>query len=76
MASLVWQPAFALEGPNGYKVWEDQSFIKWNKRDPHVTLRCHDSVEGQPSFPSSSLFVCLFVFKFRKWGFECISIRG
>lgn len=46
MASLVGQLPFALENANGYKVWEDPSFIKWRKRDTHVTLRCHDSVEG------------------------------
>lgn len=46
MASLVGQLPFALENATGYKVWEDPSFIKWRKRDPHVTLRCHDSVEG------------------------------
>ncbi|KAL4311317.1 hypothetical protein GQ457_01G048390 [Hibiscus cannabinus] len=45
MASLILsQLAFASE--NGYKVWEDPSFIKWRKRDPHVTLHCHESVEG------------------------------
>lgn len=31
---------------NSYKVWEDPSFIKWRKRDPHVHLHCHESVEG------------------------------
>ncbi|KAJ4720300.1 Beta-galactosidase [Melia azedarach] len=52
MASLVGPPhghghiVLGSENENGYKVWEDQSFIKWRKRDPHVTLRCHDSVEG------------------------------
>ncbi|OMO87190.1 hypothetical protein COLO4_20752 [Corchorus olitorius] len=45
MASLiVGQLPFPSE--NGYKVWEDPSFIKWKKRDPHVTLHCHESVEG------------------------------
>ncbi|KAE8655542.1 hypothetical protein F3Y22_tig00117026pilonHSYRG00147 [Hibiscus syriacus] len=45
MASLVIsQLAFPSE--NGYKVWEDPSFIKWRKRDPHVNLHCHESVEG------------------------------
>uniref|UniRef100_A0A1D1Y8V4 beta-galactosidase n=1 Tax=Anthurium amnicola TaxID=1678845 RepID=A0A1D1Y8V4_9ARAE len=29
-----------------HKAWEDPSFIKWRKRDAHVTLRCHDTVEG------------------------------
>ncbi|KAK1279060.1 hypothetical protein QJS04_geneDACA016592 [Acorus gramineus] len=28
------------------KPWEDPSFIKWRKRDPHVPLHCHDSIEG------------------------------
>ncbi|KAK2634309.1 hypothetical protein Ddye_029101 [Dipteronia dyeriana] len=46
MASLVGQLVFTLENANGYKVWEDPAFIKWRKRDPHVTLRCHDSLEG------------------------------
>jgi hypothetical protein len=31
---------------NGYKIWEDPSFIKWRKRDPHVHLQCHESVQG------------------------------
>ncbi|XVF00254.1 hypothetical protein REPUB_Repub03eG0269200 [Reevesia pubescens] len=45
MASLiVSQLVFPSE--NGYKVWEDQSFIKWRKRDPHVTFQCHESIEG------------------------------
>ncbi|KAG2671873.1 hypothetical protein I3760_13G013400 [Carya illinoinensis] len=48
MASLAGQRDFPLD--NGYKVWEDQSFIKWRKRDPHVTLHCHESVEGSLKF--------------------------
>ncbi|XXG81488.1 hypothetical protein AAC387_Pa09g2110 [Persea americana] len=44
MASIVGQFVFPSE--NGHKVWEDPSFIKWRKRDAHVTLRCHDTVEG------------------------------
>lgn len=48
MVSLVGQLVLSLE--NGYKVWEDPSFIKWRKRDPHVTLNCHDSVEGSLKF--------------------------
>lgn len=48
MASLVGQSVMVLPLENGnYKVWEDQSFIKWRKRDSHVTLHCHDSIEGQ-----------------------------
>lgn len=45
---MVSQPIFLPN--NGYKVWEDPSFIKWNKRDSHVTLRCHDSVEGDSQY--------------------------
>ena len=45
MASIVGQFVFPSE--NGHKVWEDPSFIKWRKRDAHVTLRCHDTVEGK-----------------------------
>lgn len=44
MASLVAQLAF----PSDYnrRVWEDPSFIKWRKKDAHVSLHCHDTVEG------------------------------
>lgn len=44
MASLVGPPVPLPK--YGYKAYEDPSFIKWNKRDAHVTLRCQDSVEG------------------------------
>ncbi|XP_062093159.1 uncharacterized protein LOC133798723 [Humulus lupulus] len=43
-SSLMGQLVFPSE--NGRKLWEDQSFIKWNKRDPHVTFRSHESLEG------------------------------
>lgn len=44
MASLVGQ----LVVPTDYchRVWEDPSFIKWKKRDAHVSLHCHNTVEG------------------------------
>ncbi|GAB2217723.1 hypothetical protein Drorol1_Dr00000931 [Drosera rotundifolia] len=29
-----------------HRVWEDPTFFKWRKRDPHIPLRCHESVEG------------------------------
>ncbi|KAF8395685.1 hypothetical protein HHK36_019635 [Tetracentron sinense] len=35
---------------HGSRVWEDPSFIKWRKRDAHVTLHCHDTVEGSLKF--------------------------
>jgi hypothetical protein len=56
MVSLVGQLVLSLE--NGYKVWEDPSFIKWRKRDPHVTLHCHDSVEGY-----YFQFQCLYLYQ-------------
>lgn len=31
---------------HSHKVWEDPSFFKWRKRDAHVPLRSHDTVEG------------------------------
>lgn len=52
MASLPGgQPVFTLQNAaNDYKVWEDPSFFKWRKRDSHVTLRCHDSVESSLNY--------------------------
>ena len=53
MASLVAQLAF----PSDYnrRVWEDPSFIKWRKKDAHVSLHCHDTVEGDTPFSLSVL---------------------
>ncbi|XP_020597833.1 uncharacterized protein LOC110037512, partial [Phalaenopsis equestris] len=28
------------------RVWEDPSYFKWRKRDAHVPLRSHDTIEG------------------------------
>ncbi|GAB4853018.1 hypothetical protein Ancab_017207 [Ancistrocladus abbreviatus] len=49
--SLNLSMAF-LNGQNGsplefsHRVWEDPSFFKWGKRDAHVPLCRHDTVEG------------------------------
>ncbi|TXG49102.1 hypothetical protein EZV62_024977 [Acer yangbiense] len=67
MASLVGQLVFTLENANGYKVWEDPAFIKWRKRDPHVTLRCHDSVEGSLRYWCERNKVDLLVSKSAVW---------
>lgn len=45
-SNLVGQIIFPPD-VNAHRVWEDPSFIKWKKRDPHVNLHCHDSVEGE-----------------------------
>ncbi|KMT17108.1 hypothetical protein BVRB_2g041620 [Beta vulgaris subsp. vulgaris] len=42
MASVDNQEASLLK----YEVWKDQSLFKWRKRDAHVPLRCHDTIEG------------------------------
>ncbi|OVA04094.1 Beta galactosidase small chain/ domain 5 [Macleaya cordata] len=44
MASLVRQIVCSTDPT--HRVWEDPSFIKWRKRDSHVSLHCHDTVEG------------------------------
>ncbi|KZV17252.1 beta-galactosidase [Dorcoceras hygrometricum] len=44
MSSLLNQ--IVLPPNNGNKAWEDPSFFRWRKRDSHVPLHCHESVEG------------------------------
>ncbi|KAI3844214.1 hypothetical protein MKX03_032285 [Papaver bracteatum] len=44
MASLVGKVVSSIDPAR--RVWEDPSFIKWRKRDSHVSLHCHESVEG------------------------------
>lgn len=44
MAGLFCQ--MTVPSSNGYKPWVDPSFFKWRKRDAHVSLHCHDTVEG------------------------------
>lgn len=48
MTSFVGQLVSPLS--EVHKAWEDPSIIKWRKRDAHVTLRCHDTVEGDDPF--------------------------
>ncbi|KAH1055262.1 hypothetical protein J1N35_033327 [Gossypium stocksii] len=71
MASLiVSQLVFLSE--NGYKVWEDPSFIKWRKRDPHVTLHCHESVEGSLKYWYERNKVDLSVSKSAVWNDDAV----
>ncbi|XP_039136527.1 beta-galactosidase-like [Dioscorea cayenensis subsp. rotundata] len=44
--SFVSSVQLPFSSNSGYKFWEDPSFIKWRKRDAHVPLQSHDSVEG------------------------------
>ncbi|KAJ4847213.1 hypothetical protein Tsubulata_008458 [Turnera subulata] len=46
MASVAALAQLVSPVESGHRVWEDESFIKWRKRDPHVTLRCHESPQG------------------------------
>lgn len=47
MASTLMAHFVLPPEKNGYNFWEDQTFFKWRKRDPHVNLHCHESVEGK-----------------------------
>lgn len=71
MASMVSQPIFLPN--NGYKVWEDPFFIKWNKRDSHVTLRCHDSVEGSLRYWYERNKVDILVSRSAVWDDDAVS---
>nr|XP_043631574.1 beta-galactosidase [Erigeron canadensis] len=62
----------ASNGDN-YKVWEDPSFIKWRKRDSHVSLHCHDSVEGSLKYWSERNKVDLLVSKSAVWDDDAVS---
>ncbi|GER28530.1 beta-galactosidase [Striga asiatica] len=71
MASLIAQ----LVSPpnNGYKIWEDPSFIKWRKRDSHVPLHCHESVEGSLKYWYERNKVDLLVSKEAVWDDNAIA---
>ncbi|GLT94633.1 hypothetical protein SLE2022_123620 [Rubroshorea leprosula] len=71
MASLMVGPLLFPSG-NGYKIWEDPSFIKWNKRDPHVTLRCHDSIEASLKYWYERNKVDLSVSKSAVWNDDAV----
>ncbi|KAL5720056.1 beta-galactosidase [Ranunculus cassubicifolius] len=58
---------------NGYKVYEDPSFIKWRKRDAHVPLRCHDSVEGSLKYWYDRSKVNFLVSNSAVWADEAVA---
>ncbi|XP_010276620.1 PREDICTED: uncharacterized protein LOC104611315 [Nelumbo nucifera] len=70
MVSLVAQLVF----PSGYgqKVWEDPSFIKWRKRDAHVSLHCHDTVEGSLRYWYERNNVDFLVSKSATWNDDAV----
>ncbi|KAG9129366.1 hypothetical protein Leryth_016643 [Lithospermum erythrorhizon] len=64
-ASIVAQLVFPSN--NGYKTWEDPTFFKWRKRESHVPLHCHESVEGSLRFWCERNKVDLLVSKSAVW---------
>ncbi|GAV75270.1 Glyco_hydro_2 domain-containing protein/Glyco_hydro_2_C domain-containing protein/Glyco_hydro_2_N domain-containing protein/Bgal_small_N domain-containing protein [Cephalotus follicularis] len=72
MASLLGQFVLPIENSSGYKIWEDQSFIKWRKRDPHVSLHCHDSIEGSLRYWYERNKVDLLVSKSAVWNDDAV----
>lgn len=77
MAALLVSSQLVLSssnsGTNNYKSWEDPSFIKWRKRDSHVSLHCHDSVEGSLKFWSDRSKVDFLVANSAVWNDEAVS---
>ncbi|EEF49562.1 beta-galactosidase isoform X1 [Ricinus communis] len=70
MASLAANMVSPLE--TGHKVWEDPSFIKWRKREPHVTLHCHESVEGSLRYWYQRNKVDVLVSKSAVWNDDAV----
>ncbi|XLT06049.1 hypothetical protein HN51_044798 [Arachis hypogaea] len=62
----------ALVSENGCRVWEDPSFIKWRKRDAHVTLRSHESVEESLRYWYKRNKVDFLASKFAVWNDDAI----
>ncbi|KAL6129418.1 hypothetical protein ACLB2K_072768 [Fragaria x ananassa] len=70
-ASMMGQLVSPLE--TGHHVWEDQSFIKWNKRDAHVPLRCHESIEGSLKYWYDRNKVNFMVSNSAPWNDDAVS---
>ncbi|CAI0461856.1 unnamed protein product, partial [Linum tenue] len=75
------QTSFSLPSPEmgafpfedvSHRVWEDPSFIKWRKREPHVPLRCHESVEGSLKYWHQRNKVDLSVFESAVWDDDAV----
>ncbi|XP_016484658.1 uncharacterized protein LOC107805179 [Nicotiana tabacum] len=71
MSSLISQ--MVLPSSNGYKAWEDPNFFKWRKRDSHVPLHCHESVEGSLRYWNERNKVDLLVSKSAVWDDDAVS---
>ncbi|KAI3445135.1 hypothetical protein Pfo_001800 [Paulownia fortunei] len=71
MGSLVGQ--LILPPNNGHKIWEDPSFIKWRKRDAHVPLHCHESIEGSLRYWYERNKVNILVSKEAVWDDDAVA---
>ncbi|KAK6163059.1 hypothetical protein DH2020_002900 [Rehmannia glutinosa] len=71
MGSLIAQ--LVLPPNNGYKIWEDPSFIKWRKRDAHVPLHCHESIEGSLRYWYERNNVNILVSKEAVWDDDAVA---
>ncbi|KAF5191895.1 Beta-galactosidase [Thalictrum thalictroides] len=58
---------------HGYKIYEDPSFFKWRKRDAHVPMRCHDSVEGSLKYWYDRSKVNFAISKSAVWNDDAVS---
>ncbi|KAK9682803.1 hypothetical protein RND81_10G097500 [Saponaria officinalis] len=56
-----------------YPVWQDPSFFKWRKRDAHVPLRCHDTVEGSLKYWHERSKIDLSVSSLAVWDDNAVS---
>ncbi|KAJ0464493.1 putative glycoside hydrolase, family 2, beta-galactosidase [Helianthus annuus] len=73
-ATMVVSNKLIVNSSNGdYKVWEDPSFIKWRKRDSHVSLHCHDSVEGSLKYWYERNKVDVLAAKSAVWDDDAVS---
>uniref|UniRef100_A0A7N0V4Z8 beta-galactosidase n=1 Tax=Kalanchoe fedtschenkoi TaxID=63787 RepID=A0A7N0V4Z8_KALFE len=72
MASVVSQLVLPSGGA-APRPWEDPSFIKWRKRDAHVTLHCHESVEGSLGFWRERSKVDFIASKSAVWNDDAVS---
>ncbi|EPS71270.1 hypothetical protein M569_03489 [Genlisea aurea] len=71
MGSLVGQ--LFSPGNSGYKIWEDPSIIKWRKRDAHVPLHSHESVEGSLQYWHDRSKVSILDAKSAVWDDESVA---
>ncbi|XP_078442302.1 glycoside hydrolase family 2 protein [Wolffia australiana] len=69
--SLVGQLVSSFSA--GHKAWEDPSMIKWRKRDAHVTLRCHETIEGSLKYWYNRCNVDLKISAEAKWNDDAIN---